>query len=92
MTDIRYVCIFLYVCQSMFMCTHVCVCVCVCVGGHACQETNLVTQRLEVLWKHKNSGSADLLNKSEFFTDDGATEPRCDIRRKSYEKGTSAKR
>ena len=72
--------------------TCVCVCVCVCVGGHACQEKNLVTQRLEVLWKHKNSGSADLLNKSEFFTDDRATEPRCDIRRKSYEKGTSAKR
>ena len=76
--------------------TRVCVCVCVCVGGHARQEMHLVTQRLEVLWKHKNSGSADLLNKLEFFTDDGAIELRCDIRRKRhgekcYEKGISAK-
>lgn len=83
-------CVCFCMCVSLCLCAHMCVCVCV--GGHACQETNLVTQRLEVLWKHKNSGSADLLNKSEFFTDDGATEPRCDIRRKSYEKGTSAKR
>ena len=91
-----YVCMYLYVCWSMFMCTHVCVCVCVCVGGHARQEMHLVTQRLEVLWKHKNSGSADLLNKLEFFTDDGAIQLRCDIRRKRhgekcYEKGISAK-
>lgn len=83
MTDI------MYVCRSMFMCTLVSVCVCV--GGHARQEMNLVTQRLEVLWKHKNSDSVDLLNKSEFFTDEGAIELRCDIRRKSYEKGISAK-
>ena len=85
-----YVCV--SVCVSVYVYAHTCVCVCVCVGGHACQEKNLVTQRLEVLWKRKNSGSADLLNKSEFFTDDGAIELRCDIRRKSYERGISAKR
>ena len=87
-------CVCFCMCVSLCLCAHMClcVCVCVCVGGHACQEKNLVTQRLEVLWKRKNSGSADLLNKSEFFTDDGAIELRCDIRRKSYEKGISAKR
>lgn len=83
MTDI------MYVCRSMFTCTLVSVCVCV--SGHAHQEMNLVTQRLEVLWKHKNSDSVDLLNKSEFFTDEGAIELRYDIRKKSYEKGISAK-
>lgn len=82
-------CVFICMCVGLCLCAHLCLCVCV--GGHARQEISLVTQRLEVLWKHKNSDSVDLLNKSEFFTDEGAIELRCDIRRKSYEKGISAK-
>ena len=38
MTDIMYVCMFLYVCQSMFMRTHVSVCVCVCVCRRTCMS------------------------------------------------------
>ena len=54
------VCVSVYVCVGLCLCAHICLCVCV--GGHACQEMNLVAQRFEVLWKHKNSDDADLLN------------------------------